>query len=283
LRRYIEQDCLAQAPPRAGSATLLGLVAPHMDLWRAAPGYGHAYRALGEGLGSEVDTVILLGTSHALMRQPFAVCAKAFDTPLGALAVDDDALASLANGASFDVRADEYLHKAEHSIELQAVFVRHVLAAKAHRDVRIVPVLCGLAEAQATRRPPETLRNAESFITALASIVRRRAGRVIVIAGADLAHVGPRFGDRSPLDDRGRDQLRARDAESLELARTVDARRFFDHVASDLDERRVCGLGPMYAMLRVLGESRGDLLHYAQHVDEGDGSIVSHASVAYYA
>jgi hypothetical protein len=106
---------------------------------------------------------------------------------------------------------------------------------------------------------------------------------VLVVAGADLAHVGPRFGDGSPLDDRGRALLAARDGASLDLAVDRDARGFFAQVQEDLETRRVCGLGPIYTMLRVLPAAKGSRLHYAQHVDPDEGSIVSHASLAYYA
>ena len=105
----------------------------------------------------------------------------------------------------------------------------------------------------------------------------------MVIAGADLAHVGPRFGDDRPLDAQGRALLEARDAESIDLALGRDAPGFFRQVASDLGTRRVCGLGPIYTMLRVLPTSRGEALHYDQCVDPEEGSVVSHASLAFYA
>src|SRR5262249_47719939 len=106
LVRYIEDECLgpaiaargrheragAAAPESGARRAMIGLCAPHMDLWRAAVGYGHAYRALLEGLDERVDTFVLLGTSHAAMSRPFSVCAKAFDTPLGALEPDHQAI-----------------------------------------------------------------------------------------------------------------------------------------------------------------------------------------------
>jgi hypothetical protein len=285
LRRYIEDECLAHAPARKQASAIVGLTAPHMDLWRAAAGYGHAYRALADALSDAVDTVILLGTSHALMRRPFAVCAKAFATPLGALEPDREAIAALGKASRFDVRADEYLHKGEHSLEFQAVFLQHAIEARGGRSPapRIVPILCGLGDAQASGRDPALDADAESFLVALGELVERRSGRVVVVAGADLAHVGPRFGDAAPLDDRGRERLARRDGESLALAVDRDAAGFFAQVQSDLDTRRVCGLGPIYTMLRVLPAAKGARLHYAQHVDPDEGSIVSHASLAYYA
>jgi AmmeMemoRadiSam system protein B len=288
LTRFIEDECLARAPARVPSAgaragrAVVGVCAPHMDLWRAAAGYGHAYRALADGLGEGVDTFVLLGTSHAPMRRPFAVCPKAFDTPLGPLAPDTGALRALSERSRFDLREDEYLHKGEHSLEFQAVFLRHALGARAD-GVRIVPVLCGLGAAQAAGSDPSRDPDAESFLSALAGLVAARAGRVMVIAGADLAHVGPRFGDDRPLDPRGRALLGERDAESVDLALGQDAPGFFRQVASDLATRRVCGLGPIYTMLRVLPAARGERLHYDQCVDPDEGSVVSHASLAFYA
>ena len=162
LTRFIQEECLARAPARPPRGAVVGLCAPHMDLWRAAAGYGHAYRALAEGLRAGVDTFVLLGTSHAPMRRPFAVCPKAFETPLGPLTPDTGALRLLSERSRFDLREDEYLHKGEHSLELQAVFLRHALGARAD-GARIVPVLCGLGAAQAAQRDP------------VAAIPRRRA------------------------------------------------------------------------------------------------------------
>jgi hypothetical protein len=259
---------------------MVGLCAPHMDLWRAATGYGYAYRALADALPPEVDTFFLFGTSHAPMRRPFAVCDKRFATPLGAIEPDRDAMSFLGTRSRFDIREDEYLHKGEHSLEFQVVFLRHLLGA---RPARIVPVLCGLGEAQARGSDPSRDAAAESFLVALGELVERYGRRAFVVAGADLAHVGPRFGDRRPLDAGERRALEGRDAESLRLAMKRDASGFFSQVASDLDTRRVCGLGPIYTMLRTLApQASGELLHYAQCVDPEEGSIVSHASVGFY-
>src|SRR5579859_8132468 len=132
LRRYIDHSCLAKA--EAARATpaergpMVGLVAPHIDPWRGAVGYGHAYGALAAALPEDADTFVLFGTSHAPMREPFALCRKAFETPLGTVEADVsriDALAARAEG--FDPYADQFNHKREHSLEFQAVFLKALL------------------------------------------------------------------------------------------------------------------------------------------------------------
>jgi len=280
LARFIDDACLSQANGSISTnGRMVGLCAPHMDLWRAAVGYGHAYRALAEAWPEGVDTFILLGTSHAPMRRPFAVCDKRFATPLGALEPDSDAIARLAKSSRFDVREDEYLHKGEHSLEFQVVFLRHLLG---DRPARIIPILCGLGEAPARGSDPAKDGDAESFLVALGELVERLGDRALVIAGADLAHVGPRFGDPRPLDAAERTRLHARDAGSVELMKRLDAPGFYFQVIEDLETRRVCGLGPIYTMLRVLPEAaKGGLLHYTQCVDPVEGSIVSHASIEF--
>lgn len=289
IMEYVERRCLLDA--RAGAAAapedrrLIGLSAPHMDLWRAAAGYGRAYaaleRALASPAGSTVDTFVLLGTSHAAIRRPFTVCEKAFTTPLGALPPDRELCTELVEACRFDVQEEQYLHKSEHSIEFQVIFLQHLLRG---RRATIVPILCGAPQPRDGGVDPARDEDAESLLCALAAAIARRGDRMMVIAGADLAHVGPRFGDPAPLDEPARAELRRRDQASLARAVEMDAPGFYAHVAEDLATRRVCGLGPIYALLRVLpARARGELLDYAQCVDPAEGSIVTHASLGFYA
>jgi len=288
LRSYLDDKCLEAAKRADGEqrtasrgGSLVALVAPHIDPWRGAVGYGHAYGAMRRALeAQEVSTFILLGTSHAPMRQPFALCRKGFATPLGTLKPDLEAIDALAKAATFDAYADQINHKREHSLEFQAVFLRHLVG---HRDAKIVPVLAGLGEHQAHATDPASDGAVEKFLGALRSIVEAGRGRTVLVAGADLAHIGPRFGDAPPSDERLAD-LDATDRGSLERATAPDAREFWSHVARDLDSRRVCGLGPIYSLLRALpAGARGDLLHYEQTIDAEDRSVVSHAAVGYFA
>jgi MEMO1 family protein len=296
LRRYIDEACLAKAnghakngnggskgaPGANGTRTMRALVAPHIDPWRGAVGYGHAYGALAATLPEEADTFVLFGTSHAPMREPFALCRKAFDTPLGLVEADlagIDALAAKARG--FDPYADQFNHKREHSLEFQVVFLKHILK---ERPFRIIPVLAGLGAQQAHGSDPDADKRIAGFMDGVRDLVESRPGRIVVVAGADLAHVGPRFGDANPYDTEARGALDRADRDSLDHAIALDSRGFWEHVVADLEERRVCGLAPIWSLLRTLGSgtAKGKVLHYEQTVDGEDGSIVSHAAVGFY-
>jgi hypothetical protein len=291
LAQYIEQSCLAKAGPKVAvpsqespspGGRMLGLVAPHIDPWRGAVGYGHAYRALEAALPVDAETFVLFGTSHAPMRQPFALCRKPFATPLGTVEADLAGIDMLARAAQgFDPYADQMNHKREHSIEFQAVFLKHLLGA---RPARIIPILAGLGAQQATGEDPSGDARVVRFIDAVRDLVAGGGGKVVVVAGADLAHIGPRFGDGTPLDEEQRNELERTDRASLAHAASLDPKGFWDHVAADLDKRRVCGLAPIWSLLRSLDEgASGKLLHYEQTIDREDGSIVSHAALGFYA
>jgi AmmeMemoRadiSam system protein B len=282
LTDYIDHTCIEAAKRQKLDAPIVALVSPHIDPWRGAIGYGHAYGALAASLADgAADTFVVLGTSHAPMSAPFALCRKGYETPLGTMPVDEAFLDELAAAASFDPYADELNHKREHSIEFQAVFLKHVLG---QRRATIVPILAGLGREQASRQPPRETAAVARFLDALKEGIERRGGRVVVVAGADMAHVGPRFGDPSAHDATKRAALERVDRASLDLAARHDAASFWEHVAGDLDERRVCGLAPIFSLLDALPtRARGEVLHYEQNVDPEDGSIVSYASLAFRA
>ena len=282
LADYIRRECFGKSDGVGapnGASRLVGLVAPHIDPWRGARCYGEAYGVLGKQLPAGADTFILFGTSHAPMHQPFALCRKAFDTPLGRLEADKDAIDAIAAACDFDPYADQFNHKREHSLEFQAVFLRHLLG---ERKARIIPILAGLGEQQSSGESPKRRRSIEQFLDAVRKVVDDKGA--VVIAGADLAHVGPRFGDALAFDEGERRALHETDRESLDHAVRGDAEGFWKHVAGDLETRRVCGLAPIYCLLRtVTTGGGGHLRHYEQTVDPDEGSIVSHAALGFYA
>ena len=57
------------------------------------------------------------------------------------------------------------------------------------------------------------------------------------------------------------------DAKMLEAVTASEPTAFFASVAADGDSRRICGLSPIYAFLRVLPGIRGELLRYSQWPD----------------
>ena len=245
------------------SSTLRGLIAPHIDFHRGGPVYAWAYRALLEGL--DADLFVILGTCHAGMSDPFAVTLKPYDTPLGAVPTDLEFYEALRRRYGADLLGSEAAHRNEHSIEFQVVMLRHVLGA---RPVSIVPVLASfLHEAVWTRGDPERDRRVPRFIDALLGAMAASRRKVCVIAGVDLAHVGPRFGDPEPNTSEFLASVQAADLDMLQAVMAGDPTAFFASVAHDGDRRRICGLSPIYAFLRALPGATGRLVRYQQWPD----------------
>ena len=97
-----------------------------------------------------------------------------------------------------------------------------------------------------------------------------------------MAHVGIKFGDREPVDDRTLERIRERDILSLTYSEKLDAEGFYRSVEEEKDWRKICGLSPIYATLKTIQADRGKLLDYDQALEPDTGSVVSFASVGLY-
>ena len=274
---FVAEDGPKDTPPSPSAARLTGLVVPHIDFARGGPCYAWGYRELAGAM--PVDRWIILGTAHVSIARPFALTRKAFETPLGPADVDEECLETLLTRTGPGYFDDEFAHRGEHSIEFQGVFLRH--ATPAHGPVRIVPILCGsFHRFVEERRPPPTGDPVEEFLVALRETLAALGGHTVVIASADLAHVGPQFGDPRPLTPGQLREVEEADRRMLSSVEAGDAEGFFHAVARDGDRRHICGLPPIYAALRVLGTHPGRLLRYNQWQDPN--GTVTFAALALY-
>ncbi|HEV8471945.1 MAG TPA: AmmeMemoRadiSam system protein B [Methylomirabilota bacterium] len=260
----------------AGRRPLRALVAPHIDFHRGGAAYAWGYRDVAERC--DADLYVIFGTCHAGMPHPFALTRKPFDTPLGAAPVDLDVVEALAARARQDCFGAELAHRNEHSIEFQAVFLRYLFAGR--RDVAIVPILTSFVhEALVLGRRPEDDARIPRFLDALAETLSRSGRRVAFVAAADLAHVGPRFGDAEPVSPEALARIRQEDEAMLRTVEAGDADAFFDNAARDGDARRVCGLSPVWTLLRATEGAAGELRQYGQWPDPQ--GVVTFASVVF--
>lgn len=260
---------------------LVGLVAPHVDLHRGGPTYAWAYRALAEAASPEL--IVLLGTCHAPMDTPFAATLKDYDTPFGPLPTDAAFVRDLAARYDGDLFADEFAHRAEHALEFQAVYLRYLQEIGRLGPVQVVPILCGSPHAHGPDDPAgDDPPAVAAFLALLADRLAADGRRVCFLAGADLAHVGPQFGDSAPVSAPFLADLDRADRQMLALAAAGDARGFYADVMGDGDRRRICGVAPMYSLLRLLPPARGEMLRYTQWADPTGHGSVTFASVAYW-
>lgn len=258
------------------SLDIVGLVAPHIDFTRGALGYAHAYYKLYQG--QKPETVIIFGVSHHGGDTPYIMTRKHFSTPLGTLLTNQECIDFILERIDFDPFQSEVMHRMEHSIEFQVLMLNYLFGT----DVKIVPILCASFEEENITSPLE-IPQIRKFLEACKEYISTAKERVLVLAGADLAHVGRRFGDTFSITPTISENVKIRDTEDLEFAKEIDADGFYKSVNKDHNKRRVCGLFSIYSLLEVLRDvaNRGELLYYGQAPDPL-GGIVSFASLAFY-
>lgn len=100
----------------------------------AAAGYARVV-----GVRERVRRVVMLGPAHTVrLRGLAASTAEAFETPLGRVPIDRDAVEALS--ALPHVAAMDAAHETEHCLEVQLPFLQSVLAA-----FTLVPLVVGIA------------------------------------------------------------------------------------------------------------------------------------------
>lgn len=266
---------LALAPP-SPPAPLLRLIAPHIDLRLGSEVYAHAHRRLHAS--GRPDVAIVIGVRHDYGTRRFTACRKDFATPLGTVRHDAPLMDALERRLG-DLTAEQLVHREEHSVEFQALWLAHLWPGD---PPPIVPLLAGsfhdLIEA---RRSPASDPEVEAFVAAVREAVAADGRRVLVLASVDLAHVGPMYQQPEGLDEAGERRLEEEDRGLLRHVEAGDAEGFFSAIASDGNARNVCGVAPVYVALR-LGEGSGELLRYGQgRIHPESGSVVSFAALAF--
>lgn len=276
-------------PRQSGVKPFRALIAPHIDLRRDGVTYAYAYKAMWERPLAEV--VVLMGTAHGGRGDLFTFTRKDFETPLGRVKNDIDLTERLASAVGEGAFRDEYVHKGEHSIEIQLVWLQHMSEKYGGECPGIVPVLAGplrelVVSPHEGEASPMKLGEMERFVGALARALIEGEGRVMLLASADLAHIGQKFGDDVPLTPRLLRRNREEDRKMLALVQAGDAEGFFEFVRKEEDRRRICGLTSIYACLAACQRAAGDakasaeLLHYDVSPENETQSLVSYAALA---
>jgi len=263
-------------PPRS----VVGVLSPHIDYERGGRAYAWAYRALRDH-GTRARTYIILGTSHKPMAHRFVATRKDFETPLGMVRTDQELLRELETEFSGELFADEFAHAQEHTIELQTVYLRHVLGE--HETPCIMPILVGSFEPMLHdgSRPSED-EEIQEFCAALRRLLARYGDRVGVIGGVDLSHCGPHFGQMELNDKEREHEIEVGDRVALAMIEGGDPETFFAHFQANGNRQQVCSIAPIYVVMAAMRDlAIPRVLTYQQANTHDRTCLVSFASVAF--
>ncbi len=259
-----------------------GIVAPHIDLKLGGTCYSWAYHEL---LQSSIlpELFIILGTCHTEIESLFSLTNKDFQTPLGIVKCDKDFINLLQENSSYNLCSNEFYHRSEHTIEFQILFLQF-LWERVGTDappLKICPILCAFSPDNLEKRLDNNVTY-NILIDSLKKLLSSYKKSICIIASVDLAHIGPKFGDPSALDQFERQSCFTEDNIMLNIIAQQDKKKFQKYMLSNFHKRRICGYSPLAILLDILPSSKGRLLCYNHSIVDEQESIVTYASMAFY-
>ena len=261
----------------AADGNLIGIAAPHVSPAGGWQSYRDAYRLIGAEHRDK--TFVILATSHYGEPETFGLTRKTFRTPLGETPTDTTLVDWLEARGGAGVRMEDYCHSFEHTVELQVIFLQHLLGP----GIKILPILVGtFAQSIYYGGDPEDDGDVKAFLDALSELRDLQGDRLFFVLGVDMAHMGVRYQDRfTAIAGKGAMQdVEARDAARIARINALDAGGFWDLVREREDDLKWCGSSPFYAFLKTAPKARGELLRYEQwNIDER--SVVSFAGMSF--
>lgn len=230
------------AHPHPMEGTVRALIVPHA-------GYVYsgetAAAAFAQVRGGKYRRVIVLAPSHHAAFNGLAVAdVDAFQTPLGEIPLDTEAVAELLGSGL--VHADPGAHAQEHAIEIELPFLQRALSP----GWKLVPILVGDLS--------------ESDYPATADLLRPLAdAQTLVVVSSDFAHFGARFGYLPfPADGQAAERIRALDDGAIGQILARDGPGLLDY--QDRTGITICGYRPLALLLYMLpADARVERLGYA--------------------
>ncbi|MGB8648106.1 MAG: AmmeMemoRadiSam system protein B [Anaerolineae bacterium] len=246
-------------PPIQGE--LVGLISPHAGYTFAGPTAAHAYKQLA---GRRYERVILLGPNHHAGSYPglgpqALTLRDYYQTPLGRIAIDVDAIKQLDNQTRIDFLRGDH----EHSLEMQLPFLQRQLG----NAFKLVPLMLSAPFYIYGR---DARHACDKLAQALIPLID---SQTLLVASSDLSH----------LDDyRAVEQY---DARLQALMGEYDIDKLVDYMVND-GECRACGDVAIITLLlaaRACGANRIKVLHRTNSSDVIGQHIPGQYTVGYLA
>ena len=168
LKRTV-RGFLDAVPPPAQAAPPKALIVPHAGYVYSGPVAAQAYARLAAAR-DRIHRVVLMGPSHRVPFRGIAACRRHwYETPLGRVPVDQEAIAQVLNIPGVGYLDDA--HALEHSLEVQLPFLQELLAG-----FKLVPLVAGDADPDLAGQVLETLWGGPE---------------TLVVISSDLSHYHP--------------------------------------------------------------------------------------------
>jgi AmmeMemoRadiSam system protein B len=211
------------------------------------------------------------------MDSLFALTDKDFDTPLGTIPANKPILDYLKrHGGEFF--ADDVAHEQEHALEFQLPFLLDAVGKQ--KASTIVPILCGFS---ARDLEEQTVRTGiDRLVDFLRHAFAQAGAEPCLIASADLAHIGMRYGDAAPPTDFSFHRCMQQDLAMLKFVEELKPEEFASFIQKEGDSRRITGFSSIYTLLRLITAETGQVLRYDRGITDQYNSTVTYASMVFF-
>lgn len=264
LQSFLQSAERELAQPKAKEPkqqALLAIVSPHAGYTFSGSTAGFSYEFARH---ARPKRVFVLGPSHHVALHGVALPqAVSFETPLGNLPVDKEAVDDLKSYPLFSIHPE--IHRVEHSLEMQLPLIK-----KAFGDVKIVPLVIG------------QLRD-ESEIRLIAEVLKGyvREGDLIIVS-SDFTHYGPRY-DYEPFRSDIRENIEKLDKEAFALLSDVDVAGWLRF--EERTHATICGFYPCAVLCAMLPhDAQARLLKYSTSQDvmrDNENNSVSYLAIEF--
>ncbi|MDY6857345.1 MAG: AmmeMemoRadiSam system protein B [Thermodesulfobacteriota bacterium] len=275
LKSKLDEIISSQSALPKPEGKTIALICPHIDLSVGHKVYSSAYQMLQY---TRPSRVVLLGVGHQMIDDLFSLTDKDFETPLGRVKSETTLIHVLQEAGEDIIAADDFIHRSEHSIEFQIIFLQHLLEKD---SFTIIPILCGFIQSNLSDFNRDSYREmAGPFLQELSNILIDTDAETLLIAGVDFSHIGPKFGHRMPAVHLEK-QSETHDKSLLESLSKIDADQFWEESIKAKDQFNVCGFAALACMLEVLPQCKGKVFDYQIWHEEASRSAVSFSSVVF--
>ena len=211
------------------------------------------------------DGVLVAGVAHHPIQEVAAALPLAFDTPLGRVEVDLEALGALDALVPFELFNTPLAFREEHSVEFPVVFLKGVWP---EASFKILPlIVSGSEEASALEELARALE------------VLAKDYPFLPVASVDLSHVGARFG-HGPLTRALATRAQSMDRRYLELVAGGEFDRAFLDVTLPKNPTGIDAYATVHALKAVL-RGTGEVVAYRFSAEVETLSAVGAGAVLY--
>lgn len=224
LLEYLDK---AQTPPVEDQRNkVFALISPHAGFQFSGPVAAYGYKLLA---GKNIRRVIILGTSHhAYFHGASIADVEAYETPLGKVYLDKNAVKQLRENPLF--QSYTKAHEKEHSVEIQLPFLQIIL-----NEFTIVPLVIGQFNREDARSIAESLKKLMNEET-------------VIVVSSDFTHYGSNY-QYIPFTENVQQNIESLNMASFKAIESLNMDNFINHKVTTGDT--ICGLYPIIVLLSL--------------------------------